>query len=718
MLEYRIRNTDFRKTRTTLPVNSVTFIDFNEILNEEDTDRDNVMVMCECNDIDRLRDGDVVHTVNTLILTFYQNDIMIPQTYTFRNDYVINAVNKEEKCFSFTIDKFNKLDVARLICGYQYFVPSNFFEGHDEDNIFMHCKSFHYFDTIDNVNEQGKQEIPIYFRYVNDEGENTTTVIHFRYYDYSTLTTSLNEFIEDKKEEKLKLFKRLFRGVEPTIEVEEEIDSVITTSTYYIVCPKEPAPDEEQAPHGWKIVRTKYNGYTYYRWQPKENDYDIYAAEEPQFILSGLGDMQIYRETFLFGQRTNYEFEFERPFVDINIPLVNGFDTNLLQNELVNEYFLEAEKKKLINTIVDVEKDVYYPCVKKIEQVNNKQKISFEDVYTIKFNLHFREHRTSDWSVENGSFWNGVDQEFRYINIDDETDVKTQQEYDALDDNSKLNYRRVTHNISINPNVTNVDGNSSDLLCFLNFNNDDVHYQKNKLKKSFLRLSFYDSMNPANQNLISYSTIFFDSGNAFSKYAKYIEESGYSLITYDRNDYGTYNATTNKIGIRVDRECNFNDDKRLSSQFVVGSKNTSTSSSDGFYLYVWKDNESTMPQDLFMKVEFNHAGFGRTIPFMMPFWDKHKWNDAKSGIKTFQEIINDWKDVKSVDGNGNVTWTNGTDGHYGIRQYNKYSYIHLKYQYDKENDKHYYYIDPDTYNVQQLENNNEIIINLYEAKIE
>ena len=123
-----------------------------------------------------------------------------------------------------------------------------------------------------------------------------------------------------------------------------------------------------------------------------------------------------------------------------------------------------------------------------------------------------------------------------------------------------------------------------------------------------------------------------------------------------------------------------------------------------------------------MKVEFNHAGYGRTIPFMMPYWDKQKWNNAKSGIKTFDEILKDWKDTKKVDQSGNVSWQNGTDGHYGMKQYMKFSYIHLKYKYDKDNDKHIYYLDPETYGDINFptgkDGNKEIVINLYEAKVE
>ena len=176
---------------------------------------------------------------------------------------------------------------------------------------------------------------------------------------------------------------------------------------------------------------------------------------------------------------------------------------------------------------------------------------------------------------------------------------------------------------------------------------------------------------------------------------------------------------------------------------------------------MWKDNESVLPQDLYMKVEFNHAGYGRTIPFMMPYWDKQKWNNEKSGIKTFDEILNDWKskkytyknkdkpnDLKTEDEYLQLTeeqrknylllevfkWkvdNTETDGHYGMKQYMKFSYIHLKYKYDKDNDKHIYYLDPETYckiepekekcNIdfpKGKDGNKEIVINLYEAKVE
>lgn len=373
--------------------------------------------------------------------------------------------------------------------------------------------------------------------------------------------------------------------------------------------------------------------------------------EEKEGTLKGC---QVLRNNFLFTEKTDTTFWSNRSTVSIDIPFSSSFETNLYQMDLIKEKFVDKTKKEVINRIVDLERDVYYPSV---YDINNKYS---HDIYTIKFNLHFREHRGDDWTVTNDTLWNGVE------------------------DNR------------INKDIT--DDNVSDLLMFLGFNNEDVRYQRNKLKKSFLRLSYYDSPNPANQNLLMYSTIFVNSGELFSKYARYGEEEGYTLISFDEK--GEYVLSTGKKGIGVDKEYDgFIEEKRLSSQFVVKDKNTSKSSSEGFYLYLWKEDETPIPQDIYMKVEFNHSGFGRTIPFMMPYSEN---SDGEKSIKSFQDIVDDFTNPEQA---------------YTMSDYLKYSYIHLKYVYDVENQKHRYFIDPQTYGTQVVSQDNELIINLYEAKI-
>ena len=645
MLNYRVNIQNINKTKVVLPVTSIQFTDFNEIYDEEDEiveysgiNNDKVILTCECEDIDKLKNGSTINTVNTLILNY--------GTYTFNNKFNVKGVNKDNRSFSIISDKYYTLKPFSIIRNSDI-NTSESFEGNMEDlrGVALYLTAPHYYDGtyfleriytngIDVISEKDYEElsdeekenyytdtiqkIPIYFRYANKkDGELKEVIVEFKYFSSDTLITTLSAF--KKNEDTRNLYELMF-------------NTPITETV--------------------------------------KND-----------ISGNLSGIEILRENFLFTEFTNYYFEYERAVVNIPIPLSNSFETNLYQSDLLQEYFAEDEKIKAINKIVDLEKDVYYPVIK-----NDN---SFSDVYTLRFNLHFREHRGDNWLVDGNSFWNGVTQK--------------------------------NGNISINKAIT--DNNVSDLLCFLDFNNNDIRYQKNKLKKSFLRLSFYDSMNPANQNMLGYSTIFLDSGNLFSKYARHLETDGYTVIGYDKNDYGKYNVDNKtKKGNRVDREYNFDEEHRLSSQFVVKNKNTSTASSEGFYLYLWKDNESVLPQDLYMKVEFNHAGYGRTIPFMMPYWDKQKWNNEMSGIKTFDEILNDWKDIKNVDSGGNVSWQNNTDGHYGMRQYMKFSYIHLKYKYDKDNDKHIYYLDSETYGNIDFPNgkdgNKEIVINLYEAKVE
>ena len=402
------------------------------------------------------------------------------------------------------------------------------------------------------------------------------------------------------------------------------------------------------------ILTTSYDNFDNYLFNLFFDENLPTSKEEREEKEGNLKGCQVLRDNFLFTEKTDTTFWSNRSTVSIDIPFSSSFETNLYQMDLIKEKFVDKTKKEVINRIVDLERDVYYPSV---YDINNKYS---HDIYTIKFNLHFREHRGDDWTVTNDTLWNGVE------------------------DNR------------INKDIT--DDNVSDLLMFLGFNNEDVRYQRNKLKKSFLRLSYYDSPNPANQNLLMYSTIFVNSGELFSKYARYGEEEGYTLISFDED--GEYVLSTDKKGIGVDKEYDgFIEEKRLSSQFVVKDKNASKSSSEGFYLYLWKEDETPIPQDIYMKVEFNHSGFGRTIPFMMPYSEN---SDGEKSIKSFQNIVDDFTNPEQA---------------YTMSDYLKYSYIHLKYAYDVENQKHRYFIDPQTYGTQVVSQDNELIINLYEAKI-
>ena len=438
-----------------------------------------------------------------------------------------------------------------------------------------------------------------------------------------------------------------------------------------------------------------------YKWDDKNENLKKLFQDEQNNV--NIHDVEIYRENPLFGVYDNYIIYNNSPVCSINLPLGIKFRTDLQKEQLMADY-LTDRRAKSINKINDMEKDVYHPV-----QWDNEKNEKKNDIYQIIFNLHFREHRYDDWNAAPDSYWNGVI-------------------FDANENKLKLMNGSEQEELGyFSYNKDDWDrSNQSDLLSYLNFTNEDIRYQKSRLKKSFLRLLFFDSVNPADQNLLAYSTVFIDSGMLFSKYVRHFEGEGFSALNYNGDIVLPTSLDLN--GIRINREPmvdgeiyeEFKDnleDVRLSSQFVIKDKYNSTTSSEGFYLYLWRDNDNgVIPSDLYMKVEFNHAGYGRTIPFMMPYEDKD--GDNKGKIKTFKEIVKDWSPIKNEDKNENENEDKYVG--YGIKRYLKYSYIHLKYQYDTVDKRHVYYVDTDLYkgtdkSIYGIDNTMKF--DLYEAKI-
>lgn len=451
-----------------------------------------------------------------------------------------------------------------------------------------------------------------------------------------------------------------------------------------------------------------------------------------------VGNVKIKRDNFMFGDGVSSTFTYDTAVNIVQIPISQKFETDLHHNDALQTNYVDNAKKNAINPIVDMEKDVYTPAISKNVLSNDKQINSeYVDAYKIIFNLHFRKHRdttstsgtTQEWSCAKDAYWNGTkenkDASGKFV-------LELRPKVSEKKDNGYFSYEDASY--------------QSDLLSFLGFANDDIKYQKSKLKKSFLRVSFYDSENIGNQNLLCTSTIFLDSGNLFAKYIKNIETVDSDLEEND--DDNIYMATIGSSfvendtavsygnsGVRVNREPQWNstkgfdfgdnvdewEDLRLSSQFVVTDKYSSKNSSEGFYFYTYRTNDNGVyPSDIYMRVEFNHAGYGRTIPFMMPYVRE---NERKTGgtyegqtkIKSFEEICNDWS---TVDEDKNPKDDN--DIGYGSVKYVKYTHIKWKYRYDKGTQKHIYYLDPEQYGESVTSNNgngHNIILNLYEGKI-
>ena len=98
-------------------------------------------------------------------------------------------------------------------------------------------------------------------------------------------------------------------------------------------------------------------------------------------------------------------------------------------------------------------------------------------------------------------------------------------------------------------------------------------------------------------------TIFLDTGELYTKYSNIKNTSkngGYVSHAFDKT--------------RID------DNLRLSTKFTIKNKFNTSKSSEGFYLYLFPNEVEgeNVARTIYMKVEFNHAGYGKSILMMMP----------------------------------------------------------------------------------------------------
>lgn len=738
MLKYQINRRQVQSQRQLLDIDRVEMVDF-----PSETGDKRLMIFYYPTDKDyKFEEGQELE-IQVNCETNNNNDLN-STTYTYKDTYTLLKVNQEKGLFTCQVDKyydlqlhsFNRQSVVLTVIEYvqnnTYPIKGNYYSFNGR-----YYKCIKTSDTpIDKSIEELKAEG--YFEDYNADEE--------RWYLYFDQPHLFNPPIEERE----------------YTEGSEELNYKITIFIDFSYI-----NDEGSSVNGLAELECQY-----------ENPYELSyvfdgsnetinklrsvvftnekQTEDNDLIFGDVNGLKVYRETPYFQKSVNPNSNFltntnnifiyiEKPLYRISIPLSVNFETNTYQSDILNEQYVEDERNKSINKITDMEKDVYHPVIWDSSKEDYVVGIN-KEVDKIVFNLHFRQHRGDDWLVEPDTYWNGC-----YVDTNDNK-VKFIDEITEYDGVNYFSY--IDKQIKKGENEDIRRSKQSDLMTYLGFTNSDIRYQKNKLSRSFIRIMFYDSMNPGNQNLLYYSTIFVDSGKLFGKYIKYIEDTPYRSVVYETNEdteIETINAKDseiNLVGIKVDREpygdllkdatLDQVEELRLSCQFTVRDKFQSDASSDGFYLYLWKDNESgVMPSDIYMKVEFNHAGYGRTIPFMMPFWDPYKYKYTKKtdrplkekGIKTFKEILNDWNSIK----NDNGVWqceikeeetikTINTDGQYGARQYLKYSYIHFKYKYDKIHKQHIYYLDDDFYGTDPENGgvhykDNVMTINLYEAKM-
>lgn len=723
MLKYQINRRQVQSQRQLLDIDRVEMVDF-----PSETGDKSLMIFYYPTDKDyKFEEGQELE-IQVNCETNNNNDLN-STTYTYKDTYTILKVNQEKGLFTCQVDKyydlqlhsFNRQSVVLTVIEYvqnsTYPIKGNYYSFNGRYYKCIKTSDTPIDKSIEELKDKG------YFEDYNADEE--------RWYLYFDQPHLFNPPIEERED----------------TEGSEELNYKITIFIEFSYIGDEGSSVNDSARLECQYENPYELSYIFDGSNETINKLRSVVftnekqTEDNDLIFGDVNGLKVYRETPYFQKSVNSNSNFltntnnifiyiEKPLYRISIPLSVNFETNTYQSDILNEQYVEDERNKSINKITDMEKDVYHPVIWNSENENYVDGIN-KEVDKIVFNLHFRQHRGDDWLVEPDTYWNGC-----YVDTNDNK-VKFIDEITDYSNVNYFSYKQIDNGDSEDVRRSK----QSDLMTYLGFTNSDIRYQKNKLSRSFIRIMFYDSMNTGNQNLLYYSTIFVDSGKLFGKYIKYIEDTPYRSVVYETNEdteIETINAKDseiNLVGIKVDREpygdllkdatLDQVEELRLSCQFTVQDKFQSNSSSDGFYLYLWKDNESgVIPTDIYMKVEFNHAGYGRTIPFMMPFWDHKKRYDKlpqKQGIKTFREILDDWNSTKDENGiwrnEGNIT-----DGQYGARQYMKYSYIHFKYKYDKIHKQHIYYLDDEFYGTNPKYGgvhyqDNVMTINLYEAKM-
>ena len=287
-------------------------------------------------------------------------------------------------------------------------------------------------------------------------------------------------------------------------------------------------------------------------------------------------------------------------YLSFKLPLTNMMANNIRREDILKNDFIEYVKDEAINTIVDMEKDVYYPVWLDENDKNNK----YKPVEQLRFNLHFRTRNLENWKV-----------------YEDDREFKTDSSENYKKSNWFVTDLKYYKNGELNLKYLQ---RSSDLLGLLNFTTDEIRNQATKIGKSFLRLSFYSTNDPKTQVLLATSTIFLDENMAFKKYMNSKRNSDLIFINVNYNeasDKSKYQVSSNTISnlSEVYGDNYLNDELRLSSRFIVNNKYNTDTSSEGYYIYMFKDYAKKMRETtIYMKVDFNHAGIGQTISFMLP----------------------------------------------------------------------------------------------------
>ena len=271
--------------------------------------------------------------------------------------------------------------------------------------------------------------------------------------------------------------------------------------------------------------------------------------------------------------------------LNLNIGIGHDFNTDLQHDVLISDYIDEI-KGKYASTPQDFEKAVFVPYYDKVVKRGNSL-IHLNGVpKSLTFNVFLRQRHFFEDEME-----------WKLSSYNNGTNI---WEYD---ENAMWNSYTYSGAIGIYT-YNNSTKDTGDLLGDLGFDDNDVLNQNKRLAKTFIRLLFFDSKDRATQTLLFYSTIFINTTDMYSKLIK-------NIASHQKKE--------------IDEEyvsiVNENKDLQLTCSFSCYDKNNMTHSSEGFYVYLFpslvdKVRDENGVSTIYMRAEFNHAKYGKTIPLV------------------------------------------------------------------------------------------------------
>jgi hypothetical protein len=183
-----------------------------------------------------------------------------------------------------------------------------------------------------------------------------------------------------------------------------------------------------------------------------------------------------------------------------------------------------------------------------------------------------------------------------FISVEVEKAINPIIDYDKVRFSPTKMDGSLVNDLTFKLNFLNVSGVYPSITYYsdIGFSDDDIKFRKNKFKNSFLRLSFYDSDVPTNQNLVSQITIF--SKLTITDINPLVDNLGNTLTG------GGLPKNANEIPVK---------------QILNNPITTPRGFAEGFYVYHFKsDLEVSNPSTLYMRAEFNNAANGKITKFI------------------------------------------------------------------------------------------------------